>query len=203
MGENIVSSVVLTRVFSDGIGGCEPSPGKSGNDGEDWKCRRVPGRPNPGVGGIASLISWGGALVLPPGVSNVRPRLLGFLFGGVGGFTKVGEPTIAKFSCMPVGSGRGRLVVEEARPGVRVVLTARFFRFRPFFGGSCFCNSKNGLLSSEVRGRSIPTVNVDGGGDSGEDPGDGSVALESSTREIVVVGEESLDVVADESLKLW
>lgn len=34
-----------------------------------------------------------------------------------------------------------------------------------------------------------------GGGDSGEDPGEGSVALESSTVEQVVVGDESVDVV--------
>lgn len=54
-----------------------------------------------------------------------------------------------------------------------------------------------------MRGRSIPAVNVDGGGDSGDDPGDGSVALESSTVEAVVVGEESFEPeVAVESLKL-
>ena len=47
----------------------------------------------------------------------------------------------------------------------------------------------------------MPTANVVGGGDSGEEPGDGSVALESSTVEIVVVGEESMDPVAV-SLKL-
>jgi hypothetical protein len=141
-------------------------------------------------------------LLVPPGVRRVRPRLLGFLFGGVGGFTKVGEPTIAKFSFTADGNGNGRLVVEEALPGVRVVFTARFFKLRPFLGGSCFCSSKKGLLSSEVRGRSMPTANPAGGGDSGDEPGDGSVALESSTSEIVVVGEESLDVVADESLKL-
>ena len=34
---------------------------------------------------------------------------------------------------------------------------------------------------------------VDGGGDSGDDPGEGSVALESSTIEAVVVGDESLE----------
>lgn len=40
-----------------------------------------------------------------------------------------------------------------------------------------------------------------GGGDSGDEPGDGSVALESSTVEMVVVGEESFDPVVV-SLKL-
>lgn len=85
-------------------------------------------------------------------------------------------------------------MVEAAR-GCRDVLTAKFFRFRPLReGGGCFCSSKNGdRESSDVRGRSIPVVNVEGGGDSGDDPGDGSVALESSTVEAVVVGDDSLD----------
>lgn len=42
----------------------------------------------------------------------------------------------------------------------------------------------------------------DGGGDSGEEPGEGSVALESSTVDIVVVGEEVLDPLV-ESLIVW
>ena len=98
--------------------------------------------------------------------------------------------------------GKGRLVVDEdARACGRFVLTARFLRLRPFFGGACFCSSKNGLLSSGVRGLSMPTANVVGGGDSGDEPGDGSVALESSTVEMVVVGDESFDPVVA-SLKL-
>ena len=47
----------------------------------------------------------------------------------------------------------------------------------------------------------MPVLNEFGGGDSGDEPGDGSVALESSTMEQVVVGEESFEV-ALESLKL-
>ena len=44
---------------------------------------------------------------------------------------------------------------------------------------------------------------AEGGGDSGDDPGEGSVALESSTVEAVVVGDESLEPnVAKESLML-
>ena len=39
----------------------------------------------------------------------------------------------------------------------------------------------------------MPVTKVDGGGDSGDDPGEGSVALESSTVEAVVVGDESLE----------
>ena len=137
------------------------------------------------------------------GVRSVSPRLLGFLFGGVGGLTKDGEEADEGLSVFAMG-GSGKLVVEAARAGCREVLTARFFKLRPFLGGGCFCNSKNGdpLLSSDVRGRSMPTANVLGGGDSGEEPGEGSVALESSTVEMVVVGEESLDPAVD-SLKVW
>ena len=177
----------------------DDSVGKRGSDGDDWKCRKAPGRPIDGVGGIASLISCGGALLLP-GVKRVRPRLLGFRFAGVGGLTKDGEA----IDCISAAlfAGRGKLVVEAAaRVCGRVVLTARPFKFRPFFGGGCFCSSKNGLLSSDVRGRKKPTAKVVGGGDSGDEPGDGSVALESSTVEIVVVGEESVDPVVA-SLKL-
>lgn len=47
----------------------------------------------------------------------------------------------------------------------------------------------------------MPVLNEFGGGDSGEEPGEGSVALESSTVEHVVVGEESFEV-ALESLRL-
>lgn len=82
-------------------------------------------------------------------------------------------------------------------------MTARFFRFRPFLGGGCFWSSKKGRLSSDVRGLIIPTASELGGGDSGEEPGDGSVALESSTVEMVVVGEESFDPATDESLRVW
>ena len=47
-------------------------------------------------------------------------------------------------------------------------------------------------------------ANVDGGGDSGDDPGDGSVALESSTVEAVFVGDEVLEPnEVKESLMLW
>lgn len=95
-------------------------------------------------------------------------------------------------------------MVDAALDVCRDVFTARFLRFRPFLGGGCFCSSKKGFgLSSAVRGRSIPTANVLGGGDSGEDPGEGSVALESSTVEMVVVGDDSFDpVVLVESLSV-
>lgn len=140
------------------------------------------------MGGIESLISFGGALLLE-GVRRVRPRLLGFRFCGVGGFTKVGD----EIAAIPFTPGSGKLVVDDVRPVFRDVSTARFLRLRPFFGALGFCSSKKGLLSSAVRGRNIPAAKLDGGGDSGEEPGDGSVALESSTVDIVVVGDESVD----------
>lgn len=77
------------------------------------------------------------------GVSIVKPRLLGFLRGGVGGLTKDGDSIVA------FGSDRtlsGKLVVEDARPGCLVVQTARFLRLRPFLGGGCFCSSKKAPL---------------------------------------------------------
>lgn len=155
---------------------------------------------------MASRISCGGDLLIP-GVNSVRPRLLGFRLGGEGGFTKAGDAKdFPSSGSAGVGCGcdwSGRLELETAL-GCRAVLTAKFFRLRPFFDGGCFCNSKNGaLVSSEVRGLSMLAAKVEGGGDSGDDPGDGSVALESSTVEAVVVGDESFDPeVAVESLML-
>lgn len=105
-----------------------------------------------------------------------------------------------------LGSARvcnGSDVVEAALAVCLDVFTARFFKLRPFLGSGCFCNSKKGAPLSAVRGRSMPAVNVVGGGDSGEEPGEGSVALESSTVEMVVVGDDSFDpMVFVESLGL-
>lgn len=148
---------------------------------------------------MVNLTSCGRGLI-PPGVWIVRPRLLGFRRGGDGGLTKAGD------NAGELGSSRvcsGKDVVEAALAVCLDVFTARFFKLRPFFGSGCFCNSKKGAPLSAVRGRSIPAVNVVGGGDSGEEPGEGSVALESSTVEIVVVGDDSLDpTVFVESLGL-
>lgn len=168
-----------------------PRIGNKGNDGLDWKCLKVPGLPNEGVAGIASLICCGRGFV-DAGVSIVRPKLLGFRLGGEGGLTKEGDMRLGPGSTFCV---RGRLVVDDARPGVREVFTARFLRLRPFFGGAAFWSSKNGAVCScAVRGRNMPALNEFGGGDSGEEPGEGSVALESSTVEQVVVGDESFEV---------
>lgn len=140
------------------------------------------------------MISCGAALFVE-GVSSVRPRLLGFRFGGVGGLTNADDAPFDRLSLF--GAGKGRLVVDAAREVPLDVSTARFLRFRPFFGGACFCSSKNGRPSSEVCGRIIPVEKEAGGGDSGEEPGDGSVALESSTVEIVVVGDEVFDPLVE------
>lgn len=133
------------------------------------------------------------------GVIIVNPNALGFLLGGVGGFTNAGDRLESS-----IAARNGKLVVEEALVLSRDVTTARFFKLRPFLGGGCFCSSKKGALrASSVRGHSMPTANVEGGGDSGDEPGDGSVALESSTVEMVVVGDDSLDPrVLVESLRV-
>jgi hypothetical protein len=175
-----------------------PRIGNKGSEGLDWKCLKVPGLPNEGVGGMASLICCREGFI-EAGVRIVRPRLLGFRLGGDGGLTKDGD-MIAGSDSMFCESGK--LVVDDARPGVREVFTARFLRLRPFFGGAAFWSSKKGAVCScEVRGRNMPVLNEFGGGDSGEEPGEGSVALESSMVEQVVVGEESFEV-ALESLML-
>ena len=85
---------------------------------------------------MASLICCGAAFIVA-GVRIVRPRLLGFRVGGEGGLTKEGDMILGSGSVACVCAS-GRLVVDDALPGVRVVFTARFFRLRPFFGGAAF-----------------------------------------------------------------
>lgn len=96
----------------------------------------MPGLPKEGVAGMASLICCGAAFIVA-GVRIVRPRLLGFRLGGEGGLTKEGDMILGSGSVACVCAS-GRLVVDDALPGVRVVFTARFFRLRPFFGGAAF-----------------------------------------------------------------
>ena len=66
-----------------------------------------------GVGGIESLISWGGALLLF-GVSKVRPTLLGLRFCGVGGLTKDGD-----------ASGAADRALQFSRVGRRIKVEGR------------------------------------------------------------------------------
>lgn len=73
-------------------------------------------------------------LLSSPGVWIVKPRLLGFLLGGVGGLTKEGE-----FGADDVVSffASGKDAVEAARPVFNKldVFTARFLRFLGFLAG--------------------------------------------------------------------
>ena len=119
----------------------------------------------------------------------------------------------------PIVSGftgfSGREVVDAALFITKApeVFTARFLRFLPFLPGVVdLCSSKNGceeciIALSEVCGRICVVPNEVGygfpNGDSGEDPGDISVAEESSTIDAVVVGDESAEVEAEvETLSL-
>lgn len=70
-----------------------------------------------------------------PGVCMVRLRLLGRLFGGVGGFMNDGEVGADVF--FSLGASRGNEPVGFARRLLRDVdvLIPRFFRFLGFFAG--------------------------------------------------------------------
>jgi hypothetical protein len=134
----------------------------------------------------------------------VRLRLLGLLFGGVGGLMNDGEvgaevffSFLANIGSEADGFGPRRFVSDVD------VLMPRFFRFLGFFAGVVGrCNSKKVLgefsaeLFSDFRDLKSDT-NEDGVtlaiGDSGDGPGDGSVTEEESMVDIVVVGEESDD----------
>lgn len=80
----------------------------------------------------------------------VRPRLLSFLRGGVGGFTNAGETgaeifsfAVAMAGCEAVGAD----VTVRLKEYVAVVVsTARFFKLRAFFGVAGRCISKNGSV---------------------------------------------------------
>jgi hypothetical protein len=69
------------------------------------------------------------------GVRIVNPRLLGLRFGGVGGFTNEGDMMLGS-SSLCLSTANGRLGVDAALPVNLFVLTARFFRLRPFLGGA-------------------------------------------------------------------
>jgi len=73
-------------------------------------------------------------LLSVPGVWMVKPRLLGFLLGGVGGLTKEGEPGAENVDSFFTS---GKDAEEAARPVFNKldVFTARFFRFLGFLAG--------------------------------------------------------------------
>jgi hypothetical protein len=179
---------------------------QSGSEGEDWKCRSVFGRVREGVGGIASR----GIELLLAGVMIVRPRLLIFRRGGVGGFTKAGDTGAMTLSID--GASATKEADATARPseyGAVDVLTARFFRFRAFFAGvEGLWSSKKVPMVGWVCGRSAglnreASMVLESGetlkeaGVSGDVPGDDSVIEAESKVDTVVVGEESEDSEAE------
>lgn len=181
--------------------------GHNGNEGDDWKCRRV-GRLNEGVDGMTSRP---GLLSTPPPMAKLRFE--GRLLGGVGGLMKSGEGGAELFfSLLTTAGGAGvwaRKFVKEV-----VVLIPRFFKFRAFFAGVVGrCSSKNALgdespelvsgLLDLKSATNEEAAAVLASGDSGETPGDGSVTDEESIVEMVVVGELSEDAVELLSRLSW
>jgi len=139
----------------------------------------------------------------------VRDRLLGRFRGEFGGGFEKADLISGFTNSLSAGLVRDTdVLTERAVFELPVVFTARFFRFRGFLPGvKGLCSSKNEadcefvLMSSDVRGRAgstiIDTSWVFAVGDSGEEPGDISVTLESSFVEAVVVGDEPAESEAD------
>jgi len=152
-----------------------------------------------GVGGTVRR-----ATLLLAEVTMVRPRLLNFRRGGVGGFTKTGDTlSIVVVVCE---ADKGAAVTTRLNEYVAVVVsTARFLRLRAFFAGVAGrCISKNGsvldLSGGLNRGVSAMPDNeemLEEPGVSGDVPGEDSVMEEESMVETVVVGDESEDSDAD------
>jgi hypothetical protein len=181
----------------------------SGSCGEDWKCLKVPGRLNDGVGGMESFVGAFEGKMLFAGVWRVRARALGLRLGGVGGLTKDGDTGADVTVSLFPRARDGNAVDEAGRPSDNAleVLTARFFKFLGFFAGVIGrCNSKKGVCDASAE---VPPMLLDRksgtndegdafvAGDSGEGPGEGSVIDAESKVDIVVVGDESLDSEAD------
>ncbi len=156
-----------------------------------------------GVGGTVRR-----ATLLLAEVTMVRPRLLNFRRGGVGGFTKTGDTGADTLSIVVAvcEADKGAAVTTRLNEYVAVVVsTARFLRLRAFFAGVAGrCISKNGsvldLSSGLNRGVSAMPDNeemLEEPGVSGDVPGEDSVMEEESMVETVVVGDESEDSDAD------
>ena len=196
-------------------GNCIPPSGaamgeKTDKEGDDWKCRRVLGLMNAGVGGTTLGAFDSDRLVDPrPGVEIVSPSLLGFLVGGLGGTINEGDAgaeigcddsTAEAVETPSLGSCAPDLVDVD-------MFKERFFMFRTFLPGDSG-RVRPGRGRSEPGGDSIPPFSGDwpvdrkdrkderGGietADSGDELGEGSVTDEESNVEMVVVGEESVD----------
>jgi len=156
-----------------------------------------------GVGGTVRR-----ATLLFAEVTIVRPKLLNFRRGGVGGFTKTGDTGSETLSVVVAvcEAAKGAEVTTRLKEYVAVVVsTARFLRFRAFFAGvDGRCISKKGsvldLSGGLNRGASVMPDNdemLEEPGVSGEVPGEDSVMEEESIVDTVVVGEESEDSDAD------
>lgn len=152
--------------------------------------------------GVDGIISRAG-LASVPGVWIVKLRFDGLLLGGVGGLMKDGEAGAEGFFSLGATTGRVEVAVHRRLPRELAVLIPRFFRFRAFFAGvTGLASSKKvvGEFSDEPLSvlLDLKSATKDDGaifaeGDSGDGPGDISVAEELSMVEMVVVGELSSD----------
>ena len=144
----------------------------------------------------------------------VRLRFDGLLLGGVGGLMKDGDVGAEGFFSLGATTGKEAVAVHRRFPRELAVLIPKFFRFRAFLAGvTGLANSKKvvGEFSDEPLSvlRDLKSAtNEDGAvladGDSGDGPGDVSVAEELSIVEIVVVGELSSDSEANvDVLSRW
>jgi hypothetical protein len=159
-----------------------------------------------GVGGTVIR-----ATLLLAEVTMVKPKLVNFRRGGVGGFTNTGDTdagalSIAVTICEGAEGAEGAEVTARPKEYVAVaVSTARFLRLRAFFAGVAGrCISKKGsvldLSGGLNRDASAMPDNeemLEEPGVSGEVPGEDSVIEEESIVDTVVVGEESEDSDAD------
>jgi hypothetical protein len=140
-------------------------------------------------------------------VTMVKPKLLNFRRGGVGGFTNTGDTGAGALSIAVIicEGAEGAEVTTRLKEYVAVdVSTARFLRLRGFFAGVAGrCISKkasvldlSGGLKRDASAMPGNEEMLEEPGVSGEVPGEDSV-IEESIVDTVVVGEESEDSDAD------
>jgi len=148
------------------------------------------------------------AALLLAEVTMVRPSLLNFRRGGVGGFTNTGDTGAGSLSIVVTvcEAARGAVVATRLREYVAVVVsTARFLRLRAFFAGVAGrCISKKGSvlvlsggLNRDASAMPDSEEMLEEAGVSGDVQGEDSVREEESIVDTVVVGEESEDSDAD------
>lgn len=150
-----------------------------------------------------------GLFSLLPGVEMVRLRFEGRLLGGVGGLMKDGDAGAEGFFSFLSTTSVEAFWAVRRFPSEEEVLMPRFFKFRGFLAGVVgLASSKKVFVLgscdglSVLRDRKSATKEVEAvfaTGDSGDCPGDGSVTVEESMVEMVVVGElseEAVDVLS-------